>query len=280
MAKKTTPKKPSTRTPDPNVDDDDDKAGDGEGDGEGDEDGDGEGDTNERNRRLNAMVTGRVKRALGPITAQLAALSAKLDTLGKKPSGGEDTDDDSDDDEQEATPPPSRRGRAEPKESKKLSALERRVRDAEERASKAELAQKEQAEKARRGEEDAAIGGALQKAGITDPRVVKAITLSLRSDEVIVRDEETGKIRFKTVDKWGTEDFVDPDAGIAKWIKAEGKVFLPAVPASGSGAGGATGANTSTGTGLSREARSKLSPVERARIEIERASSGLPPLEP
>lgn len=260
MAKPKTPPKQSKNPPKP---DDDEEETPGEGDEEEDDDEDDD-------RKINAIVTNRVNRALKPLTKQIADLTAALAAKAKPES------DDEDDDDEEETPRSSKKGKSGVPD-KKLTALEKRVKDAEERAANAEKAQQEQAAKAKIQEENAVIGAALQKAGITDPKVVKAITLSLREDELIVRDEETGKPRFKTVDKYGSEDLVDPEVGIGKWIKTDGKAFVPAVQASGSGAGG-TGLQQTNGTKMSKAEISRLDAKQRAAIELERASRGQPPL--
>ena len=263
MARKKTPaSNPNPKTPKP-----------GEGEEETDLDGEGEGDGDEddedQDRKINAIVTSRVNRALKPLTKTIEALTSRLEALSQPRS----TDEDEEETDEEPAPRKGKSGG----ESKKLTALERRLKDAEDRAAKAEQAQKDQAEKALRQEENASISAALTKAGVTDPRVVRAITLALREEEMIVRDEETGRVRFKTVDKYGTEDFVDPDSGVAKWLKSDGKAFLPAVPASGSGAGGSDAASVQQ-TKMSAGEIGKLSARERAAIEIDRASRGLPPL--
>lgn len=265
MAKKIPPKKP-VNPPKPDGDEEDTGADEG-----GESDGD---DSEEDNdRKINAIVTNRVNRALKPLSKLIEGLNAKIDSMSK-PKEGDDSDDP--DDEEDTEPQrPTKRGS---KPNKQLTALEKRVRDAEERAQNAEKAQKDQAEKALRQEEDSAITAALQKAGITDPRVAKAITLSLRADELIVRDDETNKVRFKSVDKHGYEDLVDPDTGLGKWLKSDGKAFMPAVAAGGSGAGG-TASQQVGRANMSKQEIGKLSPREKAAIDLERASRGEPPLE-
>lgn len=260
MAKQQTPSKKPKNAPPP-----DDDETDGEGNDEGDE------DEEDDDRKINAIVTNRVNRALKPLQKMIGDLTSKLDSLSKPKEPEGDSED-----EEEETPAPSKKGKS-GAESKKLTALEKRVKDAEERAAQAEKAQQEQAAKAKIQEENAVIAAALQKAGVTDPKVVKAITLSLREDEMIVRDEETGKPRFKGVDKYGQEDLVDPEAGIGKWLKADGKAFLPAVPAGGSGAGGRDASSVAR-PGATKANVSQMSAREKAAIELERASMGLPPL--
>lgn len=266
MPKKTPPKKPNSRQPDPKPDEDEDE------DTEGDEDSDDE-SPEDVNRKLNATITNRINRAIKPFQKAISDLTSQVALLAKKPEPGEEDDEET----EEETPSASKKSKGQ--KSKALNALEKRVKDAEDRAAAAELAQKQQEEKSKRAEENAVIGAALAKAGITDPRVIRAVTISLREDELIVRDEDTGKMRFKTVDKFGTEDFVDPDAGLTKWLKTDGKSFLPAVAASGSGGGGTDAQRSSMGTSLTKKDIGKLSPVERARLELERASTGQPPLD-
>lgn len=265
MAKPKSPPLKKSATPEIDPDDLVEDAGSGDDD---------EDDPGAENRRVNAVVTSRLKRELRPFQKMILDLATQIEAL-KNPVAPEGDEDDDDEEHPAATPARRKAG----PESKKLTALERRVKDAEDRAAKAELAQKDQEGKSRRSEENVAVSQALAKAGVTDQKVIRAITLSLREDDLISRDEETGKVRFKLIDKYGSEDFVDPDSGVAKWIKSDGKVFLPALPASGSGAGSQATANPAGGVGLTRDGIAKLSKVERARIEIERASSGLPPLE-
>jgi hypothetical protein len=224
-------------------------------------------------RKINAIVTNRVNRALKPLTKTIESLTAKLEemTKAKSTSSEEETD-------EEIEEEPSKPVKGKGKPNKQLTALEKRVKDAEERAAAAEKAQTEAAEKAQRQEENVAIGAALAKSGISDQRVIRAVTLSLREDGLIIRDEETGKIKFKTVDKHGYEDLVEPEVGLGKWLKGDGKSFLPAVPAGGSGAGN-TNLQTPRGAGMNKQEISKLSAREKAAIDLERASTGLPPLE-
>lgn len=266
MAKpKTPPKKPT-----PKSDDDDDKDDDKTGDDSNDD------DDEDNDRKINAIVTNRVNRALKPLTKQIADLTAAIAASKKAP---EPDDDDDDDDDAETPPAPGKKPEGKPSkgESRKLSSMEKRLKAAEERAEQAEKAQKEAADKAKLQEENSSIFAALAKSGISDSKVQRAIASTLREDELIVRDEETGKLRFKSVDKYGTEDLVDTEIGIGKWLKGEGKSFLPALPTSGSGAGGSSLRNPG-GNQQQKLDVSKLSKIERARIDLERASTGQGPL--
>lgn len=259
MAKKPTSKNKTKPTDPPSPDPDDDEEDQGEEGEEGEEE----------NKRINAIVTQRTKRALKPLVEMIKGLTAKVDSLSQKPAQSSDDDDEEEESEIEKQP-----RKAKNKSDRELLALSKRVKDAEDRASAAEKAQQEQTEKTRRSEEDSAVQASLTKAGVSDPRVARAIVLSLRSEELISRDDETGKIVFRTVDKYGTETFVDPDSGISKWIKNEGKAFLPAIHAQGSDA-----PRTLSHSQTPKVDRSKLSPREKASIDLERASQGLPPLE-
>jgi hypothetical protein len=260
------PKTPPKKKPD---DDEDDKP-----DGEKP---DGDDDDEDDDRKINAIVTSRVNRALKPLLKEITGLKEALTKATAKPDSDDEDDDDADDGE---TPPAAGKkpeGKPSKGESRKLSAMEKRLKAAEDRADAAEKAQKEAADKAKLQEENSTIYAALAKAGISDPKVQRAVASTLREDELIVRDEETGKIRFKSVDKYGTEDLVDPESGLGKWLKSDGKAFLPAVAAGGSGAGGSALRNAA-GSQQTKADLSKLSKRERAVIDLERASSGLPPL--
>lgn len=226
------------------------------------------------NRKLNAMITNRMKRETKSLTKMISDLNAKIDALAPK-TKTDDEEEDSDEEVEEVAVSTKKKPAQE--KSKKLASLEKRVKDAEDRAAAAEKAQIESAEKSKRQDEDSKMYAVLAKSGITDSKVAKAIILTLRQDELLVRDEDTNQIRFKTVDKYGTEDLVDPEAGLGKWFKSDGKAFLPAIQVGGSGAGG-DGRQVGKAN-LSKAEMNKLTPREKASIEIERASMGLPPLD-
>lgn len=266
MANKKTPaKKPSQKPDDENQEGQEPEGGDDDGDDEQDE-----------NQRINAIVTSRVKREMKPLLAQLATLT---DAIGKlsTPKKEEPSEDDDEDGDQEPTPRSKKAAEPDPKVARQLTRLQNELKEEKEARKKAELAQKEEHEKAKRQEMLGTFDAALTEHGVTDPKLRKAALRLLEEEGFMVRDEETGKIRFKGQDKYGMETMFDPKAGVKQWVLTEGKSFIPAVDAGGSGTGGArVGVGN---TQLTKGEFSKLSAQQKAAIELERASQGLPPLD-
>ncbi len=269
MAKTKTPgsKKPTQKPEDDNTEDQDGT------DGEGDDEGDDSDDTEAENRRINAIVTSRVKREMKGVLAQLSTLTDAISKISPAKKADDDDDDDDDGEETES----KKEAKIDPKLSRKMNKLERELADEREARKKAEKATADEAEKAKRTEMVSQFDAALAEHGVTDPRLRRAALMSLEADGVMVRDDETGKIKFKGQDKYGIETLYDPKVGLKQWVLSEGKSFVPAVDAGGSGTGGARqGAGNSN---ISRGEFGKLSPQAKAAIELERASMGLPPLE-
>lgn len=235
--------------------------GDGEGDGEGD-------DSEDENRRINAIVTNRVKREMKGVLSALAQMQESLKALSATPKKPEGDDAEGDDEEPEVKKP-----EVDVKTSKRMTRLEKELAEQKARAEKAERERAEESEKARRNEMRNAFQAALQEHGVTDPRLMRAALDQLEQDGFMIRDEDN-KIKFKGQDKYGIDTNFDPKVGLKTWIQTEGKSFVPAVDAGGSGSGG------SRNTGSQGKGEfSKLSPAQKAAIEIDRASQGLPPLE-
>lgn len=85
-------------------------------------------------------------------------------------------------------------------------------------------------------EEKHALTAALNTAGITGAKQRAAIALLYTEDKRVVRNDD-GEIGF-TVQKAGYTEHVTLEEGINQWLKTEeGKEFLPARGAGGSGAG-------------------------------------------
>jgi hypothetical protein len=231
-------------------------------------------DPEAENRRINAIVTSRVKREMKGVLAQLSELA----TLVKAQSAPkqEEQEDDQEQEEQEEAPKAQTKAKPDSKTAKQLTRLERELAEEREARKKAEQAQKDQETKAKRQEMLNAFDSALQEHGVTDPKLRRAALITLEQDGFMIRDEDD-KIRFKGTDKYGTEVNYDPKAGLRSWVATEGKSFVPAVDAGGSGQGGARG--TGTDQRVSKGELSKMSPASKAAIELERASMGLPPLE-
>jgi hypothetical protein len=264
--KKTPAKKPDSKKPD-----DEDTEGQEGAEGEGsDDDGD---DDQDQNQRINAIVTSRVKREMKAVNSQLQAMMQKLESMSAPKK--EETDDEGDEgDEGEGK-------KAEAKQDLKsqriLARLQKELAEEKDARKKAELAQKEEQAKAARQEMVSAFDAALTEHGVTDPKLRRAALMSLEADGVMVREEDTGKVKFKGTDKYGMEVLYDPKAGVKQWVTTEGKSFIPAVDAGGSGTGGAR--QGIGNTSLSKGEFNKLSDQQKAAINLERACSGQPPLE-
>lgn len=265
---KTTPK-PNPRTPETDPDDLDL------------EDQEDEPNPEAMEKKINAIVTNRVKRALKPFEKLLGDLGGKIDALGKKPA--ESTEDDQDEDQDEDPAQVITPGKAaaqtqeKPADAKWRKKMEKDLREEREKRETAEAAQAAAADKAKKDEERTTIMRALEKAGVTDPKAQRAAYLTMVEDGLVTRDDD-GKICIKSVDKYGDEELVSPGAGASQWAKSDGKAFMPAVDAGGSGQGGAHNVNENTRK-MTKQEYGKLDKVEKAKIELWRASNGMPPLE-
>lgn len=239
-------------------------------------------DPEEENRRINAIVTSRVKREMKGVMAQLSTITEALKGLSNPKPGDDDDDDDGDagagehQETQEQGKKPAKDPEMDTKTARKLTKLEREL--AEERAEriKAQKERTEEQERNRKNELRAQFQAALTEHGITDPRLMRAALTQLEEDGFMIRDEE-GKAKFKGVDKYGIETIFEPKAGVKTWVLGEGKSFVPAVDAGGSGSNGAR--SGAPGSNVTKGEYSKLTPAAKASIELERASQGLPPLE-
>jgi hypothetical protein len=265
MAKTKTPaKKPDSKKPD---DEDTDSPEGGEGD-EGDE---GE-DEQDQNQRINAIVTSRVKREMKAVNSQLQAMMQKLESMSAPKK-----EDDEGDEGDEGEPDKKAESKQDLKSQRILTRLQKELAEEKDARKKAELAQKEEQAKAARQEMVSAFDAALTEHGVTDPKLRRAAIMSLEADGVMVREEDTGKVKFKGTDKYGMEVLYDPKAGVKQWVQSDGKSFIPAVDAGGSGTGGAR--QGIGNTSLTKGEYSKLSDQQKAAINLERACSGQPPLE-
>lgn len=266
MAKKNPPaKKPTKRDPD-ETEDQDANDEDGEGDDEGEDNAEAE------NRRINAIVTSRVKREMKPLLAQMSTLTDAITKLSAKKE--EPADDDEDEDGQ-GEGEDKKAAPVDPKITRKLTKMEKELADEKAARKKAETERAEEQEKAKRTEMRTIFSAALQEHGVTDPKLLRAALNVLEEDGVMIRDED-GKVKFKGQDKYGIETNFDPKVGLKSWVTTEGKSFVPAVDAGGSGTGGATrGIGNSN---LTSKEFSKLSDQQKASINLERACSGQPPL--
>jgi hypothetical protein len=225
----------------------------------------------DENKRINAIVTNRVKRELKPILSALTAMQETMKGLATpKKTEGEDED------EEDTAAKKAEADKTAVKDSKWKTRMEKELAEEREARKKAEKLQSEQAEANRRNEMRSLFQQALVEHGVTDPRLMRAALDQLEQDGYMIRDEGD-KVKYKGTDKYGMEAMYDPKTGVKTWIQSEGKSFVPAVDAGGSGSGGAR--NQGQGSQMGKSAFSKLSDREKAAIELDRASRGLPPLE-
>jgi hypothetical protein len=201
------------------------------------------------------------------VLASLAQMQETLTKMSTKPAVDEDAED--------GEPEAPKKSVEDPKATKRFTRLEKELAEEREARKKAERIQAEQAESAKRNEMRGQFQQALTEHGISDPRLMRAALDQLEQDGFMVRDEGD-KIRFKGNDKYGIETLFDPKVGLKNWVQQEGKSFVPAVDAGGSGS---NPARNNMGSNPSKGEFSKLSAAQKAAIEIDRASQGLPPLE-
>lgn len=240
---------------------------------EGDEDDDDD-DAAEENRRINAIVTSRVKREMKAVNQTLQAIQESIKTLAapKKP------DQEDEDEDEDADPKDKKETQVDPKVTKKLTRLERELADEKAARKKAEEERSQEAERGKKAEMRQLFQTHLTEYGLTSPRLMRAALDQLEQDGVMIRDED-GKIKFKGQDKYGIETLFDPKVGLKAWVNGDGKEFVPAVDAGGSGTGGSV-RGTGNGTqALTQKDLKKMSPQQLAAINLERACSGLPELE-
>lgn len=122
-------------------------------------------------------------------------------------------------------------------------------------------------DKTKRSEERSALSGALNKLGIPEARAAGAIALLHTERQVVTRNDD-GQIVMKvkrTYQGQASEELVPLEDGIAEWAKTEeGKTYMPAVKAGGSGERGGgppkgKGEKPSTADALDTVARTILS---------------------
>lgn len=209
---------------------------DGDGGGRGDEnEGEGgagkeKGDTTDVEKLIDSKVNAAISTHLsrfrtslekdigGTIAKSLEPFGAKLEALGNKPlDEGKKKD-------KEAIDEDRRKDQA-------------RIADLENKYSEEKKQREAEASARAREEERGALQTALRTAGIEDNRLRAAVALIYGEDQRVGR-ADNGDIVFK-VQKAGYVDEVTLDDGIGDWLKSdEGKTFLPARGAAGSGASG------------------------------------------
>lgn len=162
-------------------------------------------------RVVNAAITTHSKRQETKIAELIAAAIKPAEQAPEKPAGGA----------------PDATSAALAKLQADL-AQERKAREDERREREAERA------KALKNEQSAALATALRDAGVTDKVMARAAQAMLETEGVVTRDD-SGAIRFRTVDKYGTETLVDLSEGLSAWTKTDGQAFLPPRKVAGSG---------------------------------------------
>lgn len=238
-----------------------------------DDDGD---DEAEANRRINAIVTSRVKREMKSVNQTLLAMQETLKSLAT-PAKSDSTDDEDSDDLTDSKDS-KKEAQVDPKLSKKLSRMERELADEKAARKKAEEERTQERERGLKAEMRTIFQSHLTEFGLTSPRLMRAALDQLEQDGVMFRDED-GKVRFKGQDKYGIETTFDPKVGLRAWVAGDGREFVPAVEASGSGTGGSVRGTGNSNQSFTQKDLKKMSAAQLASINLERACSGLPELE-
>jgi hypothetical protein len=110
-----------------------------------------------------------------------------------------------------------------------------RIQELEKRAKDAELAREAEIRTRTVSEDRSALADALRKGGVADGASLKAAVALLYTEEQRVVRDDRGRIVVKQEGKYG-EELVPLEEGIGAWLASnEGKSFLPARGASGSG---------------------------------------------
>lgn len=265
MSQVQTPKKKKQKPEDPNELDDKTT------EDPDDEDDDDKDAAEAENRRLNAIVTSRVKREMKGINTTLQAMQEQLTKLTTPKEEGVDEEDENEDGTPRTVTP-----KEDPKLARKMSKLEKELAEEKQARKQAEANAIQEQEKAKRNDMRGVYSAALTDLGVTDPKLLRAALNVLEEDGVMIRDED-GKIKFKGQDKYGIETNFDPKIGLKAWVATEGKSFVPAIDAGGSGTGGSRGTGNQS-TSISAKEFSRMDPKQKASINLERACSGLPPL--
>jgi|FLYL01.1.fsa_nt_gi hypothetical protein len=123
----------------------------------------------------------------------------------------------------------------------RMAAMERQSKELQQQLEAERKARQEEREKALRHEERSTLMKALQEAGV-DPKMIDFAVATLYTERGLVKRTEDGQIVWKA-QRDGYVDDLPVTKGVAEWLKTdEGKRFLPASGAGGSGAtGGGTG---------------------------------------
>lgn len=248
MAKTPPKKNPPKNPPDDDQDDDQDESGDDEAD-------------RDLDNRINSVITNRLKRWGDTFAKRMEETLAKS-LAGVKPAESQTEGDDQEGDQT----PAGKKAKLDPK----LSKMERELAETRKQLQEEKEAKAKADEQAKRAQERSILEQSLTEAGITGTLRGGALALLLGEGR-IVRDDE-GNVKFKGQDKYGQEVLIDPAKGVKDWAKTDGKAYVPAIDAGGSGGGNANGK-------LPKADVSKMSDRERASEEIRRATLGLPPLQ-
>lgn len=160
----------------------------------------------------------------------------------------------------------------------KLAALETQLKAERKAREDADKAREESENRRKMDEQRSAVSTALRDAGV-NPTMAKAAQALLEAEGRIVRDD-SGAVGFKVVDKYGGESVRPLGEGLGEWFKGDGKPFVPAKAAGGSGgspskapaaAAGASKPKPTTPEDRSADA------VQAARADLARALMGQPP---
>jgi hypothetical protein len=179
-----------------------------------------DGGDDESDKKMNALVTARLKRFEEGLTTTITKLLetrlAATPTPEEKPSKGKkegETDTDV-----------------------RLKELQAKLDDERKARIQSDKDREEAEARRKNGEKSRSLAAALADAGVS-PQLREAAQALLETKGRVVLNED-GSVGFKTKDKYGQESVSDLKDGLGDWFKDEGKAFVPAKGAGGSGVSG------------------------------------------
>lgn len=198
-------------------------------------------------RVVNAAISAHVTRMKGSLSKDFEGmLKPFADTLAKLQS------------QQIVTPPPEA-GKGNPDAALDIERqkMADKIRELEDRYKQAEASRESEQKARQRDEERNELAGALRRAGVGDAQIRPAIALLYTEEQRVARLPDTNKVALKVNGKYG-EELVPVDEGVLSWLKTDdGKMFLPARGAGGSGTTHSSQNRAKPGTPAEKKAAAK-----------------------
>lgn len=166
-------------------------------------------------RLANVVTTEDLEKAKADQAEAAAEAARKAAAEGQSGSGGDGVD--------PTDSPAYKKAMAEIENLKRQGEAERQARQAAERSRLEDLRKSQ-------------IRDALGKAGV-DPRVVTAATHTVLGEN-LVHITDDGRVVYRKANEFGGVDESTVEAGVADYLKSDGRIFLPADPVRGSGGSG------------------------------------------